>query len=131
MSSSYVVTVAKFTERHYIKDFSKKYKGAWDITWHAIEKEFQNFNILFERNIAETIIDVQGIKICKTEFRVAGTKQSRHGSGNRCIVAVLADTSNVIVLLVYHKNHLNGKGNETAKWKNIIKKNHPEYKNIL
>ncbi len=126
----YAVSIELFVERHYIKNFKKKYKTAWDITQRAIEKEFQNFDILFERSIAETIVDGGDIKICKTEFRVAGTKQSRHGSGNRCIVA-LHKNSKVNVLLLYHKSHLVGSGSETAKWKQVIKKNYPEYKGLI
>jgi len=127
----YVVSVKSFVERHYIKNFKKKYKGAWDITWSALEKEFQNLDVLFERNIAKIIIDAQNIKICKIEFRVAGTKHSRHGSGNRCIIAVHSETAQIAVLLVYHKGYLTGSVSETAKWKNIVKKNYSEYKNIL
>lgn len=132
MSTNYTVFVEPFAERHYIKKFKKKYKNVWDITWSAIQKEFQNFDVLFERNIAETIVDSKPILICKTEFRIAGTKHSRHGSGNRCIVALYAGAEpKVVVLLVYHKNHFNGSGNETAKWKNIVKENYLAYKSIL
>ena len=66
----------------------------------------------------------------KTEFKISGTQESRHGSGNRCIVAKHKDTNKVCVLLVYHKNDLGG-GNETANWKNVIKENYPEYGNLL
>jgi len=70
------------------------------------------------------------VKICKTEFKIAGTQQSRHGSGNRCIVALHKDTCIVHVLLVYHKNDIGG-GNETTTWKNIVRENFSEYKEIL
>ncbi|HVO29063.1 MAG TPA: hypothetical protein VMT81_03720, partial [Candidatus Paceibacterota bacterium] len=100
----------------------------------AIEEEFRRFDSLFETSIAETIVDgaIGGgsVKICKTEFRVAGTKESRHGSGNRCIVAIHKDTCMVHVLLVYHKNDL-GNGNETARWRQLIKDNYPEYRGLL
>ncbi len=132
MSTNYTVSLEPFAERHYIKNFKKKYRNAWDITWRAVLKEFQNFDVLFERNIAETIVDSNPIIICKTEFRIAGTKYSRHGSGNRCIIALpTRDEPKVVVLLVYHKNHLTGTGNETVKWKNIVKKNYSDYKSIL
>ncbi|VAW31935.1 hypothetical protein MNBD_CPR01-17 [hydrothermal vent metagenome] len=132
MFTNHTVLVEPFAERHYIKGFKKKYKNAWKITWRAVQKEFQNFDVLFERNIAETIINSNLIKVCKTEFRIAGTKHSRHGSGNRCIVALHnGDIPKVVILLVYHKNNLVGSGNETAKWKNLIKKNYPAYKSIL
>lgn len=87
-------------------------------------------DLLFETSIAETIVTTAIIKICKTEFRVAKTQESRHGSGNRCIVAVHKDTCMVHVLLVYHKNDLGGH-NETVEWKKTIRDNYPEYANIL
>jgi len=127
MSTDYGITIEKFAERHFIKSFEKKYKGAWDITWKAIEEEFKRFDSLSETSIAEIITDVDNVKICKTEFRVVRTKESRKSSGNRCIVAVHKDTHMVHVLLVYHKNHL-GHGNETAKWEQVIRDNYPEYK---
>lgn len=65
------------------------------------------------------------IRICKAEFKVAGTDQPRYGSRNRCIVSVNNDNNLVKTLLLYHKNHL-VKGNETAKWRQIIRDNYPE-----
>jgi len=130
MSISYNVVFAEFAERHFIKSFKKKYKNAWDSTLIALRFEFGNFDLLFQKSIAEKIIDAPTISICKTEFKIAGTNTSRHGSGNRCIVAVHKDTSTIHILLVYHKNDL-GNGNETAKWKQIIRENYLEYKEIL
>ena len=128
--TKYKVIFEPFTQRHFIKSFAKKYKGAWDFTLKFLEKEFEKINLLFLKNIAETIVDSKEIKICKTKFKIAGTDQSKHGSGNRCIVALHKNTNTVCVLLVYHKNDL-GDGNETAKWKQIIKDNYPKYKDLL
>lgn len=130
MSTSYNVIFGEYTERHFIKIFRKKYKSAWELTFRAIKLEFENFDVLFQKSIAETIVDSPLIKICKTEFKIAGTQESRHGSGNRCIVAVHKDISTVNVLLVYHKNDL-GDGNETSKWKQVIKDNYPDYCRLL
>ena len=88
------------------------------------------FDVLFQKSIAETITVRDAVKICKTEFKISGTQESRHGSGNRCIVAVHGDKAMVRVLMVYHKNDI-GRGNETATWKQIIRDNYPEYRNIL
>lgn len=129
-STKYEVIFESFAERHCIRTFAKKYKGAWDITQRIITEEFRQIDLLFLKNTAEIITDNQNIKICKTEFKIAGTQESRHGSGNRCIVAIQKDTAKVYVLLVYNKKDLGG-GNETANWKNIIKKNYPEYRRLL
>ncbi|MCK5416824.1 hypothetical protein KAI92_05355 [Candidatus Parcubacteria bacterium] len=130
MSIKYSVLVEHFAERHFIKNFKKKYKTAWHITYKAIVEEFKRINPLLNTSIAEVIVHVANIKIVKTEFRVAGTKQSRKASGNRCIIAIHEDKKIVNILLVYHKSNL-GDGNETIKWKEIIKKNYKEYKNLI
>lgn len=130
MSISYNVEFAEFAERHFIKSFRKKYKNAWESTLIALRFEFGNFDFLFQRSIAEKIVDLPAVSICKTEFKIAGTNVSRHASGNRCIVAIQKETSTVVVLLIYHKNDI-GDGNETSAWKNIIRENYSEYKNIL
>lgn len=131
MSTNYAVVVEKYAERHFISRFKKKYKGAWDVTWNAIHEEFKRIDTLIgETNIAETITDQGGVRICKTEFRVHGTQESRHASGNRCIIAIYKTTSVVNVLLVYYKNDLGG-NNETASWKNLVKENYPEYSEMF
>ncbi|MEK7087986.1 MAG: hypothetical protein AAB891_01760 [Patescibacteria group bacterium] len=131
MSISYAVIVPKYAERHFISKFRKRYKGAWDITWSALNEEFKRIDTLIgTTSIAETIADVASIKICKTEFRVHGTQESRHGSGNRCIVAVHKDSCSVHVLIVYHKNDLGG-SNETASWKAMVRENYSEYAKML
>ena len=129
-STNYPVIFESFTDRHFIKTFAKKYKGAWDLTLKIITEEFSQIDLLFLKNTAETIVDLENLKICKTEFKIAGTQESRHGSGNRCIVAIHKDANKVCVLLVYNKNDLGG-GNETANWKNVVKENYSEYSDVL
>ncbi len=131
MSTKYVVIIEPFADRHYIRTFAKKYKKAWDFTLSAIVRELQSFDVILKKSITEEITDKNAdIVICKTEFKISGTQESRHGSGNRCIVAKHKNTNKICVLLVYHKNDLGG-GNETANWKNVIKENYPEYKDLL
>lgn len=130
MFTKYSVNIEKYAERHFIKNFKKKYKSAWEITIEALIREFQSFDVLLEKKIAETITDATIWKICKVEFKVAGSNKSRHGSGNRCIIALDKENNVINVLLVYHKNDLGG-GNETAKWQQIIKENYPQYKEII
>lgn len=126
----YEVVFEHFTERHFVKTFAKKHKGAWETTLSFVKEEFRFFDVLFNKNIAETIIDSEDIKICKTEFKISGTQESRHGSGNRCIVAIHKNINKVRVLLVYHKTDL-GNGNETANWRRVVKENYSEYAGML
>jgi hypothetical protein len=124
------VIIESYAERHYLKNFKKKYKNAWDVTWKAVEEEFKRVDSLLNTSVAEIIISKNNYKIIKTEFRVAGTKESRKSSGNRCIIALDKKTNVVSVLLVYHKNDL-GHGGETAKWQKIIKDNYKKYRDLF
>jgi hypothetical protein len=125
------VLIEDFAQSHFIKSFKKKYKGAWDVTWAGINEELKRIDTLIGQTaIVETITHSGDIRICKTEFRVHGTKESRHASGNRCIVAVHKNTNTVNVLLVYGKTDMGG-GNETTNWKNLIKENYLQYSKIL
>ena len=128
-SINYTVIFESFTERHFIRSFAKKYKGAWDFTLRIITEEFRQIDLLFLKKTAETIVDSKEVKICKTEFKISGTQESRHGSGNRCIVAVHKGTSKVCVLLVYGKTDLHSH-NETEEWKSIIRENYQEYREL-
>ena len=131
MSINYAIVVEKFAERHYIAKFKKKHKNAWDVTWSAIAEQFKRIESLVGvSNIVEIITDADDVKICKTEFRIAGPGKSRHASGNRCIIAVRKSTAVVHVLLVYCKGDIGG-SNETAGWKAIVKDNYPEYRELL
>ena len=130
MSTKYSVNIEKFAERHYIKTFSKKYGRAWAVTLETLIREFQSFDVLVENKLTDVICGSDSIKICKFDFRVAGTNESRHGSGNRCILAIDKLKSTVSVLLVYGKTDIGG-GKETANWKNIIRDNYPVYRNLL
>jgi hypothetical protein len=129
-SIKYEVIFEPFTNRHFVRSFSKKTEGAWDFTLKFLRQEFEQIDILFLKSIAEIIADSKEMTICKTEFKIAGTQVSRHGSGNRCIVAINKNINMVSVLLVYHKNNLGG-DNETSAWKNLVRENYPEYSNIL
>lgn len=130
MSSRCSVSVTPFAEKYYIKKFHKKYKNAWKITREALIKQLENIDILFKKSIAEVIVTSKHIKICKLEFSVAGTKTSKHKSGNRYIVALDTQKNEITILLVYHKNDL-GKGSETANWKKMIRNNYVEYREMF
>ena len=130
ISTNYTVIFEPFVERHYIKSFAKKYKGAWDITRSILKTEFEQVDLLFLKNVAEIIVSTEAIKLCKTEFKVSGTKESRRSSGNRCIIAVHSATREVRVLVVYNKTDLSGH-NETAEWQRMVRENYGEYRGLV
>jgi hypothetical protein len=129
MQGNYSVRIEKFAENHFIKSFEKKYKGHWDATLRSIVDALERIDALLTTDKADEICG-DDMKIIKTDFRVAGTKESAKSSGNRCIVAWHQSQQYVSVLLVYSKTDLSGH-NETAEWKEIIKDNYPEYRQLL
>src|SRR3989344_3702662 len=127
ITNEYEVIFEAFTERHFIRSFTKKYKGAWDTTLVFLATEFKFIDALFLKSTAEYITNKDAdIVICKTEFKIAGTQESRHGSGNRCIVAIHKDQKVVKVLLVYSKVDVKG-SKETSWWQSVIKDNYQDY----
>jgi len=128
MSTKYAVVIEPFAESHFVRLFAKKYKKHWDATLAAIQDQLQRIDALIgQTNIAETIISENDVRIVKTEFRVVGTHEARHTSGNRCIVAVHDKTQTVCVLLVYCKTDVRG-SRETNWWKGLIHDNYPQYR---
>jgi len=119
------VTVESFAESHYIKSFKKKYQTHWDVTLRAIIAELERVDALLRTARAEHICDANDAKILKTEFKIAGSKESAKTSGNRCIAAWYVERRQVSILLVYGKTDLPGR-NETAQWKNIVREAYPE-----
>lgn len=130
MEGNYAVNVGHFAERHFIKTFEKKYKSHWDATLTAIIAGLERIDMLLLTDRAETICDIEGIKIIKTKFKVAVSKESAKTSGNRCIVAWHQDKQFVTILLVYTKTDVRG-NRETDWWKAMIRDNYPEYKKLL
>lgn len=130
MSSKFSVVIEKYAERHYIKQFAKKYKGRWDVTLEAIEALCAEPYDAIEYGKLETMIDAEGVLICKLNFAIAGTKRSPKRSGNRVIVAVDKEQEVTRILLVYHKNDL-GKGNETQQWRKMVRESYPAYKEVV
>src|SRR3989344_4806711 len=97
------VRIEAFAERHFIKGFHKKYQGKWDVTLTAIQAELSRIDALLLTDKADTIVDGGEVRIVKTEFRVAGTKESAKSSGNRGVVAWHPPEVFVAVLLGYSK----------------------------
>jgi hypothetical protein len=129
-TKNYTVNITPFAESHYLKKISKKYKKSFNAPWKAVEFMLQRFDKMLESSKAEIITDAtKEIIICKVEFKIL-PNESAKSSGNRCIVAQNIAKNEVVILLVYHKSNVQG-SNETQWWKQMIKNNYLEYKDIL
>lgn len=129
--SNYRVKFESYSERHFIKNFQKKYKNQWDVTRKALIAQFSHINQLVESGRTASPIhrsDDNKEWIIKHEFAVAQQRQSPKSSGNRAILYVNHNNRIVHVLLVYYKDDLGKSANETALWHAHIKK---EYKELL
>jgi hypothetical protein len=132
MLGSYLVSYGECADRHYIKNFKKKYKHQWDITNDAITALCARIDNLLGTATCDTIKCVDTKVLAKLDFAVAGTKESPKNSGCRAILVVDQEARTVEVLLVYHKHdieHINKQ--ETLAWRSLLSDLYPEYRTLL
>src|SRR5580700_6769449 len=104
---NYSVEIEDYAQRHYIKGFAKRYGKGWEVTCSALLAEVARIDRLCSETDRGETIHVNGVyKIAKVYFRVATTKESAKGSGNRAIVFVNEEDHSCKVLLVYSKNDI-------------------------
>lgn len=128
--SNYSVSFDNFAERHYIKDFAKKYKSNWIKTRSTIEEVCKRIDNMLSYKRADLISSAGEHKLIKLDFAVEGKRQSPKTAGNRCILVVNEETRSVKIILVYSKNHISSP-NETKKWKTLVKDNFPSYRELF
>lgn len=127
----YRVVFEDYAEKHYIKDFDKKYKSQWKVTRLALVASLRHLDRLVENRRINSPIHMTQDRaqwILKHEFVVAGQKASRKTSGCRLIAHVDENQKKVSVLLLYHKSHVAKSASETAWWEGVVK---AEYKHLL
>lgn len=131
-SQKYTICVSEYADRHYIKTFSKKFKGKkWITTMDAICSSLVRIaNLVASSKINIISEPNESYSLCKFDFSIAGTNISPKTSGNRVILVANNETLEIHILLVYSKNEICSP-NETRQWKEIIKKEFPEYAAIF
>jgi hypothetical protein len=128
------VEFSSYSERHFCKDFIKKYKAKqWIETQKTIVATLERAYSFQEKALIDNIkFSLEhDMGIFKLDFRVAGTKTSPKGSGNRVIFYLCNSSSEIKILLVYGKNHCKKGQSETSWILEKIKDNYPEYKHLL
>ena len=126
----YKVIFENFTERHFIKNFKKKYKSRWDRTQDDIIFVCEHIENMLLTKRADLISAADKCRLVKLDFAIFGLKISPKSSGNRCILFLDDDIRTVRILLVYSKNDI-AMRNETGEWKNLVKKQYPEVGRIF
>lgn len=121
----YKVIFEEFTERHFIKDFKRKYKSQWDKTQDDIIFVCEHINNMLLTRRADLISIVNNYRLVKLDFAIFGLRVSPKSSGNRCILLLDDKMGIVKILLIYSKNNISAH-NETREWRNIIKTQYPD-----
>ncbi|MDD3145475.1 MAG: hypothetical protein PHV23_05180 [Candidatus Gracilibacteria bacterium] len=125
INTTFKVIVGDYAERHFIKRFKKKYKNIWLTTYKAIDFTLSRINKFKNKSLVEEIHSCDIGNILKCEFKVAGTNDSPHGSGNRYIVFQNNEIEECKILLLYGKTDIQG-DRETDWWEGEIKNNYKE-----
>lgn len=124
----YLVFFSDYAERHYLKSFSKKYKGKrWQITLDSIFQDLKRIRALQSTQQVDELKRGQDCKLFKYDFAVAQTGVSPKASGNRCIVFLDSKTHKQEVLVVYSKNDLPKKTKETQYIYQVVQDNFPQF----
>ena len=126
----YRVIFEDFTKRHFIKNFEKKYKSQWNKTQDDIIFVCEHIDKMLLTKRADLISVADNFRLVKLDFAIFGLKISPKSSGNRCILFLDDRMRTVRILLVYSKNDI-PTHNETQEWKNIIKIQYPNTKDIF
>ena len=126
----YRVIFEDFAKRHFIKNFEKKYKSQWNKTQDDIIFVCEHIDKMLLTKRADLISVADNFRLVKLDFAIFGLKMSPKSSGNRCILFLDDRMRTVRILLVYSKNDI-PTHNETQEWKNIIKIQYPNTKDIF
>ena len=128
---TFQVIFSTYAESHFCKDFYKKYKGKqWVETKRTIIDTLERAFLVQQTSLIDLLAYSKDddIGLFKFDFKVAGTKTSPKGSGNRVIFSLCNNTSKINILLVYGKNHCSKKQSENQWIYERIKQNFPKYK---
>ncbi len=131
--TKFSVNFSKYAEKHFCKDFAKKYKiKKWSETKKTIQVTLERCFAFSKTSLIDNLKFSQEEKtgIFKLDFRVAGTNSSPKTSGNRAIFHLCNTTSQITILLVYTKDHVKKRQSENQWILEHIKNNFREYKNL-
>lgn len=113
-NQDYRVVVSPYAERHYIKQFSKAYRGKrWEVTLSSIKQDLRRVHAMQTTQQVDELKRGSGCILIKYDFTIAQSGVSPKASGNRCIVFLDIENHLQTVLLAYGKGDLPKKLSET------------------
>lgn len=111
----YRVVFSAYAKRHFIKRFSKDYKGRqWAVTQDSIFQDLKRVHALVGTQQVDELKHGEDCILFKYDFAVAQTNVSPKASGNRCLVFLDTVKQVETILLVYGKGDLPKNQQETA-----------------
>lgn len=125
------VIFTTYAKSHYLNKFIKKYKGkSWDYTELSIKQDISRLRMINNTTQSSSQIDELKQKdnywLAKYDFKIACTKESTKGSGNRCILFIDNSKDLVQILLIYNKNDLPKNKKETQFIMSELKNNYSD-----
>ena len=130
------VRFTSFAEKHYLKDFKKKYKGKqWEFTENSIKEDLSRLrmqnNLTQQSNQIDELKYIDNMWLAKYDFKIAGSKQSTKASGNRCILNINNEKNIIEVLMIYNKTHLPKNKDETKYIMQEIENNYKQLSELV
>lgn len=124
----YRVVFSDYANSHFIKRFSKNYKGKrWLLTQDSIFQELKRVHAMQQSQQVDELKHGEGCKLFKYDFAVAQSNISPKASGNRCIVFLDTEKHLETVMLLYGKGDLPKKQSETQFVLSTVQNQFPEY----
>jgi GTPase SAR1 family protein len=107
----FTVEFSDYAKRHYLKRFEKDYRGRqWEITVESIMQDMARIktsvNDLQQTQQVDELWHKGNYWIFKYDFRIAQTKESTKGSGNRCVAFLDNNANKIEILLIFGKGDL-------------------------
>lgn len=127
----FLVEFDEYAERHFRRDFRKKYKGVvWDVTEDSIRRDLAHIgNATYDLQRTQQVDELWSngeVWVFKYDFRVAKTKVSAKAAGNRAVGVLNRKTNRIKIVLIYNKTDLPKKVGETQYIKMVVNEEFPE-----
>lgn len=133
---SFAVAYAPYAIRHFLKRFQKDYKGRqWQVTEEGVFEDLSR--ITYTDHDLQQTGQIDELKhlghywLAKYDFKIAGTKESTKGSGNRCVLFFDNAKKTLEILLIFNKTDLPKNCHETQYIYQIVKQEFPKLWELL
>jgi hypothetical protein len=126
-NSDFRVLFSDYANRHFIKRFTKDYKGKqWVVTKDSTFEDLKRIHAKQKSQQVDELKKGKDVILFKYDFAVAQTNISSKASGNRCVCFLDIKTLLITVMVVYSKGDLPKNKHETAYILETVRDNFPE-----